>query len=183
MLAYRTAQDRPATEAAFAMLSQVKDKGLRRLLISTERFDGKGRVKMQNLNAGYGAEPVALRNVLTRALGRESQGVLADDAMDLLCLGPLLERDGLDAIVLMRCTTDFGAEVRAWLDSPPDLPFLSLGTGSDPTRTTAFRMDHPKLAILVDLSLDMFRSGAVFGLDPYSFDTVLHSAWATAQRL
>jgi hypothetical protein len=147
-------------------------------VVVTGKCDTGERARSFNIEAGYPSEPPFLQTLTAWAEMPVLEDPRFHDAYDLFCLRRLLEKvDAFECALLLRTESD-------WTDAWPALmaklrgqPFLTChdSAGADPAGVL-FNLAQPGASRFLDAAWQLFSTGAVYGMSPYSLDSALKEA-------
>ena len=169
--------------ASLDLLRQVSLPGAAKYLVTTGKFDAEGAAKAVNVDADYPRETAHLQSLLRWA----GIGDLSDprfrDGYDLYCLRRVLARfKGSDYAVLLR--NGAAAFEERWPkleESVRGRVYLIFGRSSgtrsvNPGKNLLIDLNDERAAAVLDAAWELYATGAVYGMEDYSFDFALSSA-------
>lgn len=166
----------PAIDAAdpgrsLEMLRSVSLPNAVRYLVTAGKFDAGLSSKTFNVEVGYPREPADLQTLAAWAEVPYLEDARFRDGYDLFALrGILVKACPCDFAVLLRDTARFQEMWPALLLEIVDRPFLARGSN------ILFNLRDERTAGVLDFAWELYITGSVYGISPYSFEVTLMTA-------
>jgi hypothetical protein len=156
-------------------------------VVTVGKFDARKLVNTFNIESGYPAEPTCLQTLASWAGVPHLEDSRFRDGYDLFCLRSILAKSGsYDYAILLR---DAGSTEQDWAElaqKMEDRLFLALSipaaAAAGARASMMFNLADERSAGFLDLAWELYVTGTVYGLSPYSFDQALDIA-TDAQRI
>lgn len=182
------ALDAVESACSLEMLQSVTLPNVTKYVVVSGKFNVNKSVKAFNVDTGYPAEPVQLQTLAAWAEVPHRDDPRFRDGYDLFCLRGILAKNGPpDIAVLLRDSLGFDELWPDLLANAQDKMFLTF-SGSKPSavvdatrQNILFNLQDENVHDLLDLGWDLYATGAVYGISPYSLDAAFMTA-ANAQR-
>lgn len=176
ILVLGTAADADESEHSLRLLEELQLPNAVKYVLTTGKFDARGAARTFNIEAGYPGEPAILRTLA--AWAELPSDARARDGYDLFCLKRLLEQAGSFDLALLLRGSAIGIEAE------PDLAakmngrhFLIFPDAADAEPASVlFNLSNADSRRFLDLGCELFATGAVYGLSPYSLNSALEAA-------
>lgn len=183
------ALDTEGSAASLDLLRQVTLPNATKYLVTTGKFDAEGDAKTVNVETDYPADPPHLQSLLRWAELNDPEDGRFRDGYDLYCLRRILTRfKKFDYAVVLR---DGAAGLPGWWpelqDTLADRIFLTFDEQGPGGGTVSSR---PSLIIglrdirtpaFLDAAWELYRTGAVYGIEPYSIVRAFDAALAAVE--
>ncbi len=180
------ALDADESAAGLDVLRRVKLRGSAKFLVTTGKFDAQGDAKTVNVESDYPPEPALLQTLLRWTESDALSDPRFRDGYDLFCFRRVLSRfKKFEKAVLLRKGAD--ALQKNWPELKTPLKGQLFVTFSDRVPARPRTADNLSLLIdltderwagFLDLALELYLTGAVYGMERYS----LHLALSTALK-
>lgn len=172
------------TESAnrLEMLRLVALPNATKYVVTTGKFDAQKLAKTFNINAEYPAEPAYLHTLAAWAEFPDRCEPRFRDGCDLFCLRSILAKNGdFDYAILLREAVGFQERwpnLRAGAEGKMFLSFHEgLSAASDPAAANVlFNLRDKRASRFLDLASELYRTGAVYAMTPYSLERALMAA-------
>lgn len=165
------------------MFSQIDLPGATKFVVTTGKFDAQKLARTFNVEADYPAEPACLQTMAGWAEVADRTGPCFRDGYDLFCLRRILAKDNaFEYAVILRDAANL--EVR-WPELQAQVsgrPYVCFGNGSAASSenlsgyNVMFNMQEDSASGCLELAWELYGSGAVYGMSPYSLETALATA-------
>lgn len=174
--------------ASLDLLRQITLPNAVKSLVTTGKFDVEGAAKTVNVDADYPAELAHLQSLLSWAEGSGLSDPRFRDGYDLYSLRRVLGRfKGADYAVLLR--NGAAAFEERWptlRDNISGRVFLVFGRSSasqtvNPGKNLLIDLTDERTAAVLDGAWELYATGAVYGMEDYSFDLALSTALAAVK--
>ena len=171
------------SEASLQRLGQIGLAGATKVVVTTGKFETDGAAKRINVDADYPPEPAHLQTLLRWAGLNDLSDPRFRDGFDLYSLRRILARHAQSdfALVLRSGAAGFDdawPELRATLEGRPFLCFG--GDGAPSRRNLLVDLRDSRTGAALQAAEQLYSTGAVFALAPYSLDAALDAAVAAA---
>jgi hypothetical protein len=183
------ALDAEGSAASLDLLRQVSLPNATKYLVTTGKFDAGGDAKTVNVETDYPADPPQLRSLLRWAEINDLEDGRFRDGYDLYCLRRILSRfKKFDyALVLRNGATSLPGwwpELQASIAGRTFLTFDGQGPGAgtlSPHPSLIIDLQDARTPAFLDAAWELYRTGAVYGLEPYSIAAALDTALAAVE--
>ena len=171
------AMDADESERALERLGRIVLPTASKHVVTTGKFDARHLAATFNVEAGYPNEPARLQTLAALAETGDSQPRFRD-GYDLYCLRRFLAKghEG-DFVVMVRDDADL---TRVWPELQERIEGrLFLVISEEPNGSVILNLRDPQAAALLETVLELYLSGAVYAMEPYSFSGALTAAAGT----
>jgi hypothetical protein len=157
-----------------------------KFVVTNGKLDTQKLAKTFNVESGYPAEPVHLQTLAAWAEASRHDPRYRD-GYDLFCLRKILAaQDGFDLAVLLRGPVDLGTgatlvtrlQGRLFRSLQAEIP---TDPGADERTNVLFDLRDQRIRAFLDHARELYVTGAVYGITPYSFERALSTAGQALQ--
>ena len=184
------ALDPGESASSLEMLRRISLAGAAKFVVTTSKFDAGDDVKAVNVEGSYPAEPAVLQTLVRWAEGDGLQDPAFRDGYDLYCLSRILERHKRFeyAVLLRGGASTFDSRWSALRDEVNDRLVVTFDEDN-----AGVGIANSRPSLLIDLgdertldflaaALELYSTGAVFGMAEYSLDRALSIALSSVER-
>lgn len=174
----------PALDAEESAVSLERLRGVTlpnatKFLVTTGKFDSDGSAKSVNVEADYPAETAYLQTLLRWSGNADLGDPRYRDGYDLYCLQRILARfKKFDYAVVLRAGTEsFQQRWRDLTQAAEGQAFLTFEGGEAPHKVNILiNLKDGRCRPFMEAAWELFRTGAVYGMQSYSLDAALRIA-------
>jgi len=177
ILVLGTGSNAAQSEEALARLERVALPNVSKHVATAGKFDSRGIAATLNVVAGYPAESAVLHTLAAWAERHDPADPRFRDGYDLFCFRRLLANGvegDLGLIVRGDCELmGIWPELRKKLSGQL---FLTFPLNTAPFPSILFDLNDPGAPAFLDLAWELYLSGSVYAMDPYSLQRALTAA-------
>lgn len=170
------------SERSLERIAPISLPNVTKYVITTGKFDTRGIAKGFNVEGNYPSEPTSLATLSAWAGQRVAQDPRARDGFDLFSLRSLLKKNkGFDFVILLRDEAEFEERWPQLQAEVSEGLFLTFGgrpghSDNAAQRNVLFNVQDKWTSALLDLAWELYASGAVYAISPYSLEGALTTA-------
>jgi hypothetical protein len=177
ILVLGAASNAAQSEEAVARLGRVDLPNVSKYVVTAGKFDSRAIAATLNVEAGYPAEPAVLHTLAAWAERQKPADLRFRDGYDLYCLRRLLANGAEgDLALILRDDTDLET---VWPDLQEQIAgqlFLTFPLGNSVLPSILFNLNGPEASAFLDSAWELYLSGSVYAMDPYSLQRALTTA-------
>ena len=165
------------------MLGQVDLPGATKYVVTTGKFDAHKLAKTFNVEADYPTEPARLQTMAGWAEFPDLTRSRCRDGYDLFCLRGILAKEGpFDYAIVLRDARDLEKRWPGLCAQIDGKPYLCFEAGSPAVSEASqgcnvmFNLKEDTAAAVLELAWELYASGNVYAMSPYSLDGALATA-------
>jgi hypothetical protein len=177
------ALDEAGSSASLKTLAAIDLPNTTKYVVTKGKFDTRKVAKTANIEAGYPSEPAQLQTLASWAECPFRYDPRFRDGYDLYCLRTILEKGHeFDYALLMREQSRPQLRWPELLERIAGSLFLTVSSDDIGPSNLLLNLTEERASLFLDFALELYFTGAAYGISPYSFENALLTA-AAALRL